>query len=295
MPGTDASTARDVKSINIIGAGIFGASTALWLSRNRPHWRITLIDRTPYPCPRAASYDINKIVRVGYADWDYCRLAASNQDVWRSDPLYKPFYHENGMVSIMPYGGGAHQILQNLKKLGIDGGASILTRDEVRGRFGGIFKDADFGDAHELLYDSHSAWAEADKALAATIKAAIDNGVTYSAAAVSQLVLDGARCTGVVTKDGQRLEADQTLLSTGADTARLLADSAPDRPELHAGRRFVAAAITVAKVKLTPAQQEKYAEIPALLWDAKPAHGKMLCSYASSLLVNDPIVMQSSY
>ena len=261
-------------SVVIVGAGIFGASTALWLSRNRPSLRITLLDQTPHPCPRGASYDINKIIRSAYADIEYCRLAARCQDVWRKDPLYRDFYHERGMLSIHPYKGGATEILQNFKLLGINPDATLLTPEDVRQRFNGVFKEANFGNAQELLWDPHAGWAEAAEALDATITAAVDNGVTYKASTVSKLILRDGVCEGVTSEHGQAFLADQTLLSTGADTARLLAESAPDQSGLHVGRRFVAGAITVAKVKLTAEQLEVYKDTPAVLWDADPAHGK---------------------
>lgn len=70
-------------------------------------------------------------------------------------------------------------------------------------------------------------------------------GVEYIEADVSKLEFDeeGAT-TGVITSTGEVLRADCFILSTGAYTAKLLADSAPSRPELHAGDRFVAVGVT---------------------------------------------------
>lgn len=58
----------------IVGAGVFGASTALSLSRQDPAPTVILIDRTPFPCLIAASHDINKMVRSDYSDIFYCKL-----------------------------------------------------------------------------------------------------------------------------------------------------------------------------------------------------------------------------
>lgn len=65
----------------IVGAGIFGASTALHLKAAEPKAQVTLIDRTPYPCPYGASFDLNKIVRDYYADKFYMRLANEAQQI----------------------------------------------------------------------------------------------------------------------------------------------------------------------------------------------------------------------
>jgi sarcosine oxidase/L-pipecolate oxidase len=58
----------DQESILIVGAGVFGASTALHLSLGHPRCLIKLVDRGMFPNPRAASFDINKVARAGYED-----------------------------------------------------------------------------------------------------------------------------------------------------------------------------------------------------------------------------------
>lgn len=261
------------ESILIVGAGIFGTSTALHLSRQRPSLSITLLDQSPFPCPRAASHDINKIIRAAYTDINYCSLATRAQNVWRKDPLFSKYYHEAGLLSIHPYKGGAEAILKNFKRLGINPNARLLTPEDVRHMFNGRFADADLDHVQEFLWDPHTGWAEAADALKATIQAAIDAGVSYISSAISKLVVQNGSCQGVETKDGNTYLADKVLLCTGADTARILADSAPKMPDLHVGNRFVAGAILVAKVKLNSDQIQQYKACPAVLWDAHPAHG----------------------
>lgn len=62
------SPASTQESYVIVGAGIFGTSTALHLAKAFPSASITLIDRTPFPCPLAASYDYQKVVRADYGN-----------------------------------------------------------------------------------------------------------------------------------------------------------------------------------------------------------------------------------
>ena len=66
-------------SFLLIGAGCFGASTALYLKRSNPSAHVTLLDRTPFPCPTAAAHDINKIIRAEYEDLSYMKLALEAQ------------------------------------------------------------------------------------------------------------------------------------------------------------------------------------------------------------------------
>ena len=178
------------------------------------------------------------------------------------------------MVSIHPYKGSATAILQNFKKLRTNSRATLITPETVRKDFHGIFKTANFGEAEEILWDPHAGWAEAADVLTDVIKTAISNGVRYIEGVVSKLWLDEGVCHGAIVDDEWVVPAERTLLCIGADTARILADSAPESPELDVGDRFVAAAITVAKVKLSDHQADRYRDAPAGLWDTSPAHGK---------------------
>ena len=82
----------------IVGAGMFGLSTALHLATSEPDATIYLVDRTPCPNPSAASSDLNKIVRADYDDIFYMRLALEALHEWNTSSLYKPFFHETGML-----------------------------------------------------------------------------------------------------------------------------------------------------------------------------------------------------
>lgn len=69
----------------IVGAGVFGTSTALHLKCRHPDAQVTLIDRHAPDAPTrpAASWDWNKVVRADYRDITYCR----------SEQFSRPFQH----------------------------------------------------------------------------------------------------------------------------------------------------------------------------------------------------------
>ena len=92
--------APDFNSVVIVGAGNFGAGTALSLAQRGV--RVTLLDTAAFPSPRAASHDINKIVRDDYPDLLYMRMMVKAMPMWRSSDLYKSFYHETGMLRADP-------------------------------------------------------------------------------------------------------------------------------------------------------------------------------------------------
>ncbi|KAF6785030.1 sarcosine oxidase [Colletotrichum sojae] len=239
----------------ILGAGVFGASTALHLIRAEPRASVTLVDRSPLSAPVrvAASWDWNKVVRADYADIDYMRLAIEARVLWASDPLWREWYHESGAywVSTTDF---SRRVLENYRVLGVESGLSGMPVDEARKEYGGVFEDGDYTGVKEVFVNKNSGWGEAKEALGATIEEAVRLGVKYVQAEIVKLDFDeeGAT-TGVVTASGEHITASTVILSTGAYTAQLLLDSAPDRPELHAGDRFVAAAVTEGFVPVSDA------------------------------------------
>ncbi|KAI3392165.1 hypothetical protein diail_6113 [Diaporthe ilicicola] len=242
----DASHPTEDESYIIVGAGVFGASTALHLIRAKPRARVILLDRNAYTAPTrvAASWDWNKVVRADYADIAYMRLALEAKERWANDALWKPFYHESGAywVSTTDF---SQRVQENFQKLGVDSGLFSLPVDEARKAYGGIFEHGDYTDVKEVFINKLSGWAEAKEALRCTIEEAVRLGVRYVEAEISKLEFDDkGTTTGVVTADGEVHKADRVILSTGAYTAKLLADSAPNRHELHAGDRFFAVGVT---------------------------------------------------
>ena len=218
----------------IVGAGVFGASTALYLSRQKPSPTIILVDRFPYPCPIAASHDINKIVRSDYGDIFYCKLGLKALKRWRTDPLFEMWYHQSGLLKATDHNADlVDKTLDNYKELGVDVGAELLRPEELKTRFKGLFSETDLTDVENLLWNPSSGWAEAATALKYTLDAVTQNGVHYITADVTTLIIKDGACTGVRTEDGRTFTAKKIVLCTGAYTAKLIADSAPTQPELQ--------------------------------------------------------------
>ncbi|KAI8200212.1 L-pipecolate oxidase [Colletotrichum sp. SAR 10_76] len=129
----------------ILGAGVFGASTALHLIRASPRARITLVDRNAAAAPIrvAASWDWNKVVRADYADIEYMRLALEAKELWAADPLWAPFYHESGASWVSP-SDFSQVVRENYKILGVESGLEALSVEQARKEFGGVFEGGDF-------------------------------------------------------------------------------------------------------------------------------------------------------
>ena len=83
---------------------------------------------------------------------------------------------------------------------------------------------------------------------------------------VSKILIDAeGDCSGVELSGGRILEAGRVILASGGNTSKILADSAPDRPEMQAGKRIAGAAVVTGAMKLTKEQAELYKDIPLFL------------------------------
>src|SRR2546423_5166920 len=159
----------------VVGAGVFGASTALHLIRKYPSATVTLIDRA-FPCQVGASWDWSKVVRADYTNVLYMKMAVEAMELWKTEPMYKQFYHESGLVWI-DNRGFPRSVVDNHKHLKTDEQVRIVTPEEVRKFYGGILEDAEFDDTTEILINESSGWVEASNALKKIIDVALSAGV----------------------------------------------------------------------------------------------------------------------
>ncbi|KAI4233460.1 MAG: hypothetical protein L6R40_007057 [Gallowayella cf. fulva] len=266
-----------MSSYIIVGAGVFGTSTAYHLKKQFPSASIILIDRTDPPCPIAASHDIDKIVRADYEDIFYCALGLKTLQKWKTDTFFKEWFHPTGLLTVT--NGDSHlieDILENLKKLDAKSETEFFTPNQISAKFDGIFSDMRLRPDDKLLLNKSAGIAEAEKALGATIQACLGLGVRYVAAPVSRLLIEHGACYGVKTEDGRTFSASNIILSTGAGTAKLVADSAPQQPELQVGERIIARAVCCAAVKLNEQQVEIFENVPAVARFAGGNHGETM-------------------
>lgn len=256
-------TIQDAKSIIIVGAGNFGATTALYLANACEGLTVILIDTTPEANPRAASHDINKIVRDDYADPLYMKMMLKAMPLWRDrDSMYGSYFHEVGMLRV-DHGSHGEKVLRTYEALSAKTSAGWLSVEDVRSRFKGAFADSNFGDQTRVFYNPDCGWAEADKALNAVISKAKAAGVQYRQGRVQKVKLaQNGSCDGVILEGGEEVGADAVLLATGARTPALLFDSAPNKPDLHVGDRLVATGAMSFTGTLTDAKKEKYLNVP---------------------------------
>jgi glycine/D-amino acid oxidase-like deaminating enzyme len=258
----------------IVGSGVFGASTALHLIRKHPHTSITLIDRDSFTAPYrvAASWDWNKVIRADYSDIAYTKLGLEAQQLWRTDSIWQPFYHESGAAWISPTS-FAEQVLKNFDQLGVKVDIKGYSVEDARGLYDGLFEDADYTGVKQVLVNRNSGWAEAKEALQSTIATAVGLGVKYVTSEVTAVDLEGKHCCGVKISSGESIKADRVILCTGAFTPKLLMNSAPEWQDFHGGGRIIAAGVAEAIGPLTAEQRQILDGMPVIINDNPTENG----------------------
>lgn len=243
-------------TVLIIGGGTFGTSTAYHLAE-RGYKSVTVLDRWPAPSREAAGNDLNKVVRTEYPEPLYARLATEAQQRW-SDPdgLFAGLFHQTGWIlgasaQSMPFIDGS---IRTAEKLGIPPPARLATTDEIHRRWPALA--GDFA-GWSSFWSETGAWVNAGQALARMADAAARAGVHYvsgPAGHVTQLLFDEATaaCIGVRCADGSCAFADHIVLAAGAASPGLL--------DLQG--QIVAKGHTVGHIHLTPAEVQKYKDIP---------------------------------
>lgn len=106
---------NSIKEVIIIGAGIFGISTAISLAQRYPNLKIHVIDRFEPPVPDATSVDTTRCIRVDYKDPIYYELAYESLQKIKADPVISQFFHQNGMSFIYD---GNHDKWETIFKTG---------------------------------------------------------------------------------------------------------------------------------------------------------------------------------
>ncbi|KAJ5123106.1 hypothetical protein N7448_009203 [Penicillium atrosanguineum] len=259
--------------ILIVGAGIFGISTAYHLAKRSSHpASITVLDRCPAPSQDAASTDINKIIRADYSSSLYMELGLEAIDAWKNDPLFKDsgVYHQTGWIMMDEKDSDlAGRIGANFRKILGSNPLQPMSEDEVRSKWGGVLEDAVLSPFEAFYLNPLAGWADAGRALTIMANEIIRMGVRYQVDDATRLLLGEGGIKGVQTKSGDLYSADKVLLCTGAWTSQLMSSveielkmPETDRVESQA----TAAGVCVAHFQLSDAERKLYDQLPVYVY-----------------------------
>ncbi len=241
----------------IIGAGAFGASTALHLTRDDSNTEIHLFSLPPNRA-HPASIDFNKVVRAEYSSDLYRGLAADAITAWNHED-FKRFYHKSGWVVIH---GTDHS---SLPRPPLE--SKRMTEEQLRQDFDAVYEGCKLEGGEDITYDESIAWVEATGALENTIRLACKAGVNYRTEEVLDLCFEDEKCTGVQLENGERLHGFTVVLAMGPWTGPFLSRHS----RLHVPHGLcVNAGISTATITLEEDEALKYRRMPILV---RPTQG----------------------
>lgn len=273
-------------SVLIVGAGEFGASTAVSLLRTGSYSKVTIIDRSPIlPAPDAASCDLNKIVRCDYSDMDYCRLAKEAIVEWNKED-WKGIYHQcvtlNAQsTSLDP------DLMCPFRRCGniVHGWNQDTIGDkraqQIRESVGSVITDITDLDTPEAFRDKlgpHGAaksnrargyhnpvagWANAPKSVGKLYEWIRElGGEIIPGTSMTDLILnnEGTDVKGVRCADGKEMVADKIIVATGSWTPTV-----PGLRCLIPVGLLTATGQVIAAIQLSEEDALEYADIPVTM------------------------------
>lgn len=251
------------QSVLIIGGGTWGLSISLELSR-AGYADIKVLDPFSIPSPLAAGNDVNKIVEkpgilpsVGDISEAFERSLTIAMDAWTHDPIYMPYFHPTGLIL-------ASSSPEALARLGPPEDYEkspyfqrLETAEDFRKTMPEGVLTGDFSNWEGWYTSEGSGWCHASKTLTAVYLEAAKRGVKFITGHngnVARLLYDGDRVKGAKAFNGAEHYADIVVLCAGSYSNEIFDFKDQLRPT----------AWTLAHIKMTPQEQEKYKNLPVL-------------------------------
>ena len=251
--------------IAIIGAGAFGLSTALELSR-QGYTNITVFEKdVEIPSRWSAANDLNKIMRAEYEDEFYTNLTIEATKEWKS-PMYAPYFHRVGFLNCVS-GKAAQKAVDTMHRFQAAAEkhpdmkpfvTAINGRDDVR-QFAWQFEGKMPG--WRGYINNFDGYVHSANALRGVYQAVSAKGVRFflgeRAGAVQEIAYAGSgpqrMSTGVKTRDGRFYSASLVIVAVGAAASHIVPEIGPD---------VAAKSWSVAHVRLTDDETAALRGIP---------------------------------
>jgi sarcosine oxidase len=198
--------------VAVIGAGVFGGWTALYLLRRGA--RVTLIDAWGPGNSRASSGGETRVIRGAYGpEQPYTRMAARALKLWRENERKwkRQFLHRIGVLWMAAGGDDAWErgSLAALKEAKIP--YERLSARELVKRWPQInFEDVEWG-----VFEPESGFLRARTACQGVVEGFVAEGGKYHQAAVLGDGLEAGSQKNVKLSDGSTLKADRYVFACG--------------------------------------------------------------------------------
>ncbi|KAJ5225345.1 Fructosyl amino acid oxidasesarcosine oxidase [Penicillium chermesinum] len=257
------STSVFPDSVIIVGAGIFGLSTALAIADRHPSTKVTIIDRATPPVEDGTSVDTTRCIRADYADPIYAKLAEEAQLKIEQDPDLSKYYFKQGMSFVTDGEAGPmlaiwSKGLVNIQRTGkrtdlvempdpesvfqfIHGKDSKLVPP---GRLTGKRKwNRGYCNLNDAFIDARESIRVVYERCLAKSSLSFQTGT-----AVQKVLVEHGSAKGVLLEDGRQFHADLTLIAAGAWSNMLV----------YLEGMTKSSAIEVAWLKLTPEEIHRW-------------------------------------
>jgi glycine/D-amino acid oxidase-like deaminating enzyme len=217
----------DAYDLLVVGAGIFGITTALEMKTRGYH--VAVFDPGPLPHPLAASTDISKVVRMEYgSDEAYMALVEQAYLGWLqwNEELSDTLFHDIGvtMLTRRPMAPGDFEY-ESYHLLCKRGHAPLRLTEETISRRFPAWKPGAFVDG---FFHAQGGYAESGRVVATLVRQAQVKGITlYPDHMVEALIEEDHHVKGVRTRSGDTFYAEHVVVASGAWTPLLLQELAP--------------------------------------------------------------------
>lgn len=263
QPTTAPFSLTKSSSILIIGAGTWGASTALHLAR-RGYTNVMVLDSHALPSPISAGNDINKILELsssaprGSAErYVSDGLAEAAIRGWKGGSVYKGLYHETGAVVAATSEKGREALHEGDGYCEENGWMKLESKEEFQRAMPSGVLTGEFPGWSGWWKRDGCGWVEARKALERTIEEARRLGVKFMTRGkvnVISLIYEDGDVRGAVVAEEPPVRAERVILCAGANAARIFDMKDQLRPS----------AWTLAHIEMTQDEFKLYKDLPVL-------------------------------
>lgn len=208
----------------VFGAGAFGGWTALELRRRGA--RVTLIDAWGPGNARASSGGETRVIRTTYGTRTiYTDMAARALALWREHEArsQRRFFHRTGVLWLFQHD-------DSFSRASIDAlvARSLRIEEWTPAQAAERYPFIDFDGVHAVMFEVDAGYLLARRACEHVVERFVADGGEFSiGAAVTPANVDGP-ATGVLLRDGTRVEADAFVFACGPWLGAMFPDAVGD-------------------------------------------------------------------
>ncbi|KAF5520441.1 L-pipecolate oxidase [Colletotrichum aenigma] len=247
---------KDSKVV-IIGAGVFGLSTAVQLAIEG-FKNVVVVDRHMPPVPDGSSCDISRVIRFDYADEDYLNVSYEAYLKWSKDPKFKDIFHPSSYILTGSMTGGDESwIDRTTRQLSNKGLAWTKLDDAATAKrafpiLSGKLAEPGF----KGYYNDAAGWADATKAIIQLRDECLELGVSFISGPAGTVVgfdTDSEnKIRSAQTLGGMSIQGDHFVLAAGAWSSNLV-------PMYNS---TLATAQVIAYTPLSDTEVQRYKKLP---------------------------------